>query len=99
MQGAILSALLCLAACGVGQIFGPGSNVPGDLESDASCVAGQLISGNINPTSVAAACSMQVDQTFSDLWTFLVNSLGKKGKLSPTQVVTAKESLAKAVAK
>jgi hypothetical protein len=92
-----LALVVPLAGCGVGQIFGPGSSFPSDLEADANCVAGQLVGGNLNPTSVAADCSMPLDQTFSDLWTFLVDALSNKGKLTPAQGAAARAGL-KAVA-
>jgi hypothetical protein len=82
-----------LTACGVGQIFGPGSPIPNDLQADANCVANQLLAGDLNPGAVAAACSMQMDQTFADLWAFLVDALGKNGKLSPADQAMARENM------
>ena len=93
-----LACLPSLAACGAGQIFGPGSVIPADLQADANCVATQLIGGDVNPITIASACAIPENTTLTDLVSWLVKSLGAKGKLTPSQVTTASQALSQYLA-
>jgi hypothetical protein len=84
-----IGLLLLATSCGKGEIFGPQSSIPPDLQALANCVANQLFLGDLNPAQVANACTAPMDQTFADLWNFLVDALLKGGKLTPSNATTA----------
>lgn len=81
-------------ACGAGEIFGPGSAIPSDLQAEENCASAQVLSGNTDPTSIITVCSAQTDQTFSDLLAWIVNGLLKKGQISATRASTIQSAIA-----
>jgi hypothetical protein len=83
------------AACGAGQLFGPGSAVPADLQAEADCVAKQLLGGVTSVPAIAVACKVQEDQTFADLTSWLVTSLFRKGQLAAPEADTVRAGLVK----
>jgi hypothetical protein len=89
-----LVAVVCLVACGPGQLFGPGSKMPADLQAEAECVTAQLVAGNTNVVNIAMVCSAQENQAFSDLVSWLVTSLESKGTLAPAKAASVRANLA-----
>lgn len=93
MLGALV---LALAGCGAGQIFGPGSPLPGDLQAEENCVAGQLLSGNTDPVAVLGKCGIPEGKLATDLFAYLLDALGIKipvlGRQSVGAYVTAKRA-------
>jgi hypothetical protein len=57
------------------------SNVPAATQALEECVAGQLISGDIDPATIAVACSVQESTEFADLVVFLASQLEAAGKI------------------
>lgn len=85
--------VMAVSACGPGQLFGPGSALPSDMEADAACVTKEVISGDLDPAKVLVACALQEGQTFDDLWAWVVNSLKSKGKLTAEKATTAMKNM------
>lgn len=74
MRALALAALLACAACGTGQIFGPGSSVPPDANRILQCVSDDTILNHVsNPAQIVADCGKDVVQTVLDAIIFLID--------------------------
>lgn len=80
-------------ACGTGQIFGPGSALPSDLQAQENCASAQVLAGNTNVASIVVSCGAQNDATFLDLLGWLTKAFAAKGTITPAKAAALQEDI------
>lgn len=57
------------------------SPIPADTQALETCVANQLLANDLDPVTIAAACSVTATAELADLVVFLVQQLEASGKV------------------
>ena len=94
----LIASAFAIFGCGTGQIFGPGSNIPGDLQAEEECVSTELLPPKSvsDPVAIALACAVPEDQALVDLMGWLAKAFAAKGKITPVQLDAISSGIAKA---